>query len=295
MAIDLSDFCIDSDNEEADFSTSRIESRSLCECGGTFLICNIDGTEVSRCVNCDSIEESNGMETNVKSTGLTIDQTKNVFKELQIFNKNCVGAGIRPFDDRTISIAVDIFSLIRGYRGETRNKNRKQHLGASIYIACQIQNNMRSRKEIQLFCTLADRNITTALTELQTAINTKTIMLSYPLPDPRKAFTRGVCLRVEKDNKTNMTDEDVGKLYDDVLYILEVISSNILICSNFDSKTLGAIYITLRLHGYAYIQLQHLCTLAFVHLETVQTITECVKNNEHLFTVFNERYKRMKE
>ena len=282
---------MDNDFDTFDFNSYRIESVDICECGGTFIRGNDDELVCDTCFGVNETcvgEYMDRIDDQIKQSGLTTEQRKTLYKKLVSMNKNCIAAGIRPFDEKHITMTIDLFSKMREHtpKPRTRNKNRREQLGAYLYKVGKQLNNVRSKKEIQVFCGLPDRNITAASSELQIAINSGKLDLGYEEKDIRESFTRSICLKI------NIIDEEkITKLYEDVKYILDVVIDNILISSNFDSRTLGAVYIALRLNGYSDIQLQFLCKITLIHIETVQTFIEVIKANKHLFTVFEERFK----
>lgn len=270
-----------------DFDDYRIGTSDECDCGGIFTV-GIDDELV--CSDCGRINDMmlsdymTRMDDKIKEDGLSAEQRRALYKKLQAMNKNCEAAGIRPFDEEHITLTMDLFSKMRAYtpKPRTRNKNRREQLGAYLYEVGKILNNVRSKKEIQLFCGLPDRNITTALSELQIAENLGKLDLNYEKKDIRESFTRCICLKIGINDETI-----IKKISDDVIYILDIVIDNILLSSNFDSRTLGAVYIALRLNKYSSVELQHLCKISLIHIETVQTFIEVVKSNKHLFTRYN--------
>ena len=280
------------DDLDIDFSNYRITSDNSCECGGTYTVTCINGSDTVLCNLCNAVNDESivNMDSMVKPTELNPEQRKGVCREICNLNKHCIKNGIRPLDDTIISITIDIFGSIKPFTKETRNKNRRQYLAACTYFAGLAYDFQRSKREIQNIFAIWDRNITNPINTIQMAMNRGLIKIDYTLHDPRHAFMRGVCLRVYKKDKTPLTEEDIELIYKDHFYVLEVITDNILISSNFDSKNLGAVFIALRMNDYSHIELSQLCSLTMIHLETVHAVVENVKNSSHLFTKFVDRY-----
>lgn len=275
---------------EDEFGAYRINQDEYCECGGAFIISIDDEIMCEECGKIIDISLTDYIETmddRIKESGLNDEQRKALYKKLQAMNKNCSSTGLRPFDEEYISLAIDIFAKMRPFtpKPRTRNKNRREQLGACLYVAGKLLGNVRSKKEIQLFCGLPDRNITAALSELQIAQNTGNLDIDFGGKDIKESFTRCICLKIGIHD-----EQKIKEVVRDVIYIIDIVTSNLLLSSNFDSKTLGAVYISLRLNGFPAVTIKNLCAISFIHTETVSSFTDMVKANWHLFNEFNLRW-----
>jgi len=278
----------DDDDCHLDFSKFKTKFSNICEhCGGSVqleneeVVCTVCHL-ISRSSADDFNEHTNQMAT-VKV--LTAEQCRNVTYEIEMMNKDCDQIGIRPLPRIIISTAVSIFSDLKKCIDETRNKKRRQYIASCLYISSRIHNLLRSKKEIQLFCGLSDRNITTTISEIYIAINLGTISING-MKDIRTSFTKSICAKME------VPDEYVDNICSDAVYITDVISYNMLLSSNFDGKTLGAVYVALRVNGFD-VSIQDICRTSSVNTDTVKNVNSIVFNNMYLFTRFTERCQKI--
>lgn len=284
------DIWYDDEDEDIDYDFSKFKKKFsvICEhCEG--LIRVQDNKMV--CESCHLIstqsvddydEHANRMDT-IKV--LTNDQCRQVTHEYEMMNKDCELSNVRPLPKIIISTAVNIFSDLKKCIDETRNKKRRQYMAACLYISSRVHNLLRSKKEIQLFCGLSDRNITTTISEIYVAVNKGDIAIEG-LKDVRVSFTKSICAKI------NISDKHIDSVCCDVVYITEIISANMLISSNFDGKTLGAVYVALKINGFD-IDVKKLCKTSSVNVDTVQNVAKIIFNEMLLFTRFTERCQKI--
>ena len=275
----------DSDEDEIpDFSQFKTKFSDVCEHCGGFI--QLENDELV-CISCQMISKSTVDDytehTNQMATAkvLSNEQCKQLTREIEMMNKDCEQIGVRPLPRIIIATAVNIFSDLKKCIDETRNKKRRQYIASCLYVASRIHNLLRSKKEIQLFCGLSDRNITTTISEIYVAMNRGTISIDG-LKDIRTSFARSICA------KMGIPEEHIESICLDVVYITDVISSNMLISSNFDGKTLGAVYVAFRVNGFK-VSIVDICKTSSVNTDTVKNVNSIVFNNMYLFTRFTER------
>lgn len=277
-------------DDECDFSQFRTEYNNECmHCGGSILMvddelictsCNM----ISHCSVEDYIEHTNKI-TTIKT--MSVDQCKQLVRDIELMNKDCHLVNVRPLPRLIINTAVNIFSDLKKCIDETRNKKRRQYIASCLYVSSRIHNLLRSRKEIQLFCGLSDRNITTTISEIYVAVNKGTIKIDG-LKDIRISFAKSICTIF------NINDKFIDNICSDVIYIMDIISNNMLISSNFDGKTLGSVYVSLKINGFD-IDAKEIASISSINIDTIMNINKVVFNNNHLFTRFNDRCLKIAE
>ena len=255
-------------------------------CGGNFqlsedlLICdNIDCRMISERNYEDILNIAN---THLVVKGISIEQRKQVYKELEIKNKTSDQVGVLPLPREVIDSTVDLFAQLKNCRPETRNKKRCQYLGSCIYLRCIAHGLMRSKRDIQLLCGLTDRNLTTTIGEIEMEINKGNIIVDSNY-DIRDSNTNSICVKLK------IPDSMISSICSDVNYILDVLASKMLVSSNFDAKILGAIFSAIRLRGFA-IDLKYICNLSAINPETVRNVINIITDNMILFTRFADRF-----
>lgn len=279
----------ESDEDEVpDFSKFRTKFTGTCEyCNGDLEL----DDDMFICIDCHAISSATlddyNEHTNQLATTkvLSNEQSKQLTREIELMNKNCEQINIRPLPRIVITTAVNIFSELKKCIDETRNKKRRQYIASCIYVASCTHNLLRSKKEIQLFCGLSDRNITTTISEIYVAMN-KGIINIEGLKDIRVSFTKSICAKLGIDIKYY---DDISA---DVIYIIDVISANMLITSNFDSKVLGAIYVALRVNGFK-VTVKEVCDMTSVNTDTVNKIKHIIHDRMYLFTKLNDRCRKI--
>ena len=268
------------------------ESVMICsKCGGNFLpidnvlICdNQDCRMISEHSYEDIILISNTMQT-VRT--ISIEQRKQIYKELELMNKIAEQVGVLPLPKEVIDATVELFAQLKNCRPETRNKKRRQLEGSCIYLTCIGLGLMRTKKDIQLLCGLTDRNLTTTIGEIEMEINKGNIKLEQKY-DIRDSGTNSICMKI------GIPSNVIPQIIDDVRYILEIVSDNMLVSSNFDSKLLSAIFIAIRVSGYN-VNLKHICNISIINSETVMNIINICIDNMHLFDRFSYRCEQAEE
>jgi hypothetical protein len=75
---------------------------------------------------------------------------------------------------------------------------------------------------------------------------------------------------------------------------MDIISNNMLISSNFDGKTLGSVYVSLKINGFD-IDAKEIASISSINIDTIMNINKVVFNNNHLFTRFNDRCLKIAE
>jgi transcription initiation factor TFIIIB Brf1 subunit/transcription initiation factor TFIIB len=278
----------ESDDEECDFSHFRTQFSSKCDyCDGLIQMQNDEMV----CTSCHMISRSSVDEyvehTNQMSTvkALSTDQCKQLTREIEIMNKDCELVSVRPLPRIIIATAVNIFSDLKKCIDETRNKKRRQYIASCLYVASRIHNLLRSKKEIQLFCGLSDRNITTTISEIYVEMNKGNIEIDG-LKDIRTSFTKSICAKI------GIPQQHIDAVCSDVLYVTDVIAANMLISSNFDGKTLGAVYVALKVNGFD-PDIKQLCSTSSVNVDTVKNVNRSVFNNLELFSIFTGRCEKI--
>jgi transcription initiation factor TFIIIB Brf1 subunit/transcription initiation factor TFIIB len=277
----------DSD-DECDFAHFRTQFNSKCDyCDG---LIQMQSDEMV-CTTCHMISKSSVDEyvehTNQMTTikALSTDQCKQLTREIEIMNKDCELVNVRPLPRIIIATAVNIFSDLKKCIDETRNKKRRQYIASCLYVASRIHNLLRSKKEIQLFCGLSDRNITTTISEIYVEMNKGNIEIEG-LKDIRTSFTKSICAKI------GIPERHIDNVVSDVLYVTDVIAANMLISSNFDGKTLGAVYVALKVNGFT-PDIKLLCSTSSVNVETVRNVNRSVFNNLPLFDHLTSRCEKI--
>lgn len=271
-------------DDDYDLDDFKISSNDTCYCGGTYIV--FDSTV--KCNQCSDImdmrpeEYIENLESHVdmKKIELTLEQRKSIRKEIELLNKDAK----QKLQDNIIDTAVDIFAELRGLVGETRNKKRQQYLACCIYKACTYHDSACTRRAIQVFCNLDGRNISAQLNVIQIFLNAgKLDPLKYK-NDTKKSFVNGTFNKLKIDS-----EELKEKVYQDVVYISDIVENKLQISSNSDSRIVGAIYIAMRLNKHK-INLQKICDLSSINSETIQSIINKVKENKNLFPLFEKRF-----
>tara|TARA_B110000908_G_scaffold113440_1_gene133091 strand:- start:15587 stop:16531 length:945 start_codon:yes stop_codon:yes gene_type:complete len=278
----------ESENDECDFSHFRTQFNNKCTyCDGLIQVQNDEMV----CTSCHMISKSSVDEyvehTNQMTTikALSTDQCKQLTREIDIMNKDCELVSVRPLPRIIIATAVNIFSDLKKCIDETRNKKRRQYIASCLYVASRIHNLLRSKKEIQLFCGLSDRNITTTISEIYVEMNKGNIEIEG-LKDIRTSFTKSICAKI------GIPDRLIDRICSDVIYVTDVIAANMLISSNFDGKTLGAVYVALKVNGFS-PDIKELCSTSSVNVDTVRNVNRSVFNNLPLFSQFTKRCEKI--
>ena len=256
--------------------------------------CGVDYNITSYGIMCEScgtiapysIEEFMDLmeyETPAKKYNLTIEQCKALKNEFANLNKRAFDENRKSIDNETIEFAMDLFSDIRPFIAETRNKRRQQYIAACILKAGRVLKITRTKKEVLIFCGLVDRNITKPLNMIDSLILQKHLSADKYEVDVKDSFITGMF------HKLNILEDDREAVKQDALYVLTIMEDILLISSNFDSKLITVIYIALRLNGYA-ISLKYICSITCLHIETINSIIDRIKKNNNLFIRFNERF-----
>ena len=282
--IGLADSDFEYDSESEDSKPDNHEKYIKCECGGNFQLFN----DIVICDTCNrtsdySIDDINKI-TDTKISliyGATAEQRKQVRKDLEIRNKNAIQMGIMPLSDKVINGVVDFFSDLKKWRSETRNKKRCQYLGSCIWFVCIQEGQWRTQKDIQAFCGLSDRNLTTTIGEIIMEMNLGKIKYAINL-DSRESYCTSICLKEKIDERC------IPMICDDVKYISDIITEHMLISSNSNSKILGSIFCGIRLHGFN-INLKKICISNKINPETVINVINSISENMYLFHILNER------
>lgn len=247
--------------------------------------------DIVMCENCNIISDYNindfsdmlEKENPTKQYNLSYEQCKALKNDIAYMNKIAFDNNRMSIDKETINFAMDLFSDIRPFISETRNKRRRQYIAACLYKAGRVLNIARTKKEILLFCGLTDRNITTPLNTIDILILNKNINSDKYKVDIKESFIAGIF------HKLNVEKKEHSRIQDDIIYILDILEVKLLVSSNFDSKIITAIYIALRLNGYA-VSLKYICKQTCLHIETIHSIIDMVKKNHKSFTRFNARF-----
>ena len=278
----------DSDNEldNENIEPVSYESIMTCSrCGGTFqtidemMICN---NEKCRMISDQSTEDITILKNSIPTTKtISIEQRNQIYKELKIMNKIADQIGVLPLPDEIIHSTVDLFAQLKNCRPETRNKKRRQLQGSCIYLRCIAHGLMRTRKDIQRLCGLTDRNLTTTIGEIEMEINKGNIILNG-VYDIRASNTNSICIKLK------IPESIIPNIIEDVKYIHDILSENMLISSNFDSKILAAIFISISYYGYE-VNLKYICKISAINSETVYNIINICTDNMELFTRFSDR------
>ena len=202
-------------------------------------------------------------------------------------NKIAEQVGVLPLPEEVIHSTVDLFAQLKNCRPETRNKKRRQLQGSCIYLRCIAHGLMRTRKDIQLLCGLTDRNLTTTIGEIEMEINKGKILFNNTY-DIRDSNTNSICL------KLNIPESNIPVIMEDVRYLLDILTENMLVSSNFDSKILGAIFVAISINGYN-VNLEYICNLSAINADTVSNIINICTDNMELFTKFSDRCEEIEQ
>ena len=277
---------LDSDDEDnVDIDPISYESIMTCSCGGTFQ--NIDdvimcSNEHCRKISSNSNEDLTMIKELIPTTkSISVEQRHQIYRELKLMNKMAEQVDVLPLTDEVINGSVELFGQLKNVRPETRNKKRKQLQGSCIYLICVSYGLMRTKKDIQKLCGLTDRNLTTTIGEIEIEINKGNITLPSNW-DIRESTTNSICIKLQ------IPETVIPSIIDDVKYVLEIISDNILVSSNFDSKILGAIFIVISYYGYD-INLKYICKVSIINSETVFNVISTCTDNMFLFKRFSDR------
>ena len=186
-----------------------------------------------------------------------------------------------PLSDKVINGVVDLFAQLKKCRSETRNKKRCQYVGSCIWFVSIYEGQWRTQKDIQAFCGLSDRNLTTTIGEIIMEINLGKIKFAVNL-DSRDSYCTSICI------KEKIEEKYIPLISDDVKYISNTITENMLISSNSNSKILGSIFCAIRIHGFN-IDLKKICIINKINPETVINVINAISENMYLFHLLNER------
>lgn len=279
-------------NDVMELPTIDYNSIMICgKCGGNYqpidnlLICdNSDCRMISEHNYDDIVMLSNTMST-IK--GISIEQRKQIYKELELMNKIADQVGVLPLPKEIIDSTVELFAQLKNCRPETRNKKRRQLEGSCIYLSCIAHGLMRTKKDVQLLCGLTDRNLTTTISEIEMEINKGNIKMDFNY-DIRDSNTNSICLKI------GIPPKYISQISDDVRYILDIIANNMLASSNFDSKILGAIFIAIRVNGFK-VNLKQICNLSVINPDTVANIVSICTDRMELFERFTQRCEQIEE
>lgn len=276
----------DDDLDDRCFNPISFESIMTCgRCGGIFQ--TIDDMMVCNNENCRLISDKSSEDIIILKDSLpttktiSSEQRHQIYKELKIMNKIADQTGVLPLPDEVIHSTVDLFAQLKKCRPETRNKKRRQLQGSCIYLRCIAHGLMRTRKDIQRLCGLTDRNLTTTIGEIEMEINRGNIILNGTY-DIRASNTNSICIKLK------IAENIIPSIIEDVKYILDIFSDHMLISSNFDSKILSAIFISVSYHGYE-INLKYICKISAINSETVINIVNICTDNMVLFTRFSDK------
>ena len=282
----------DSDSPEETPLVPNINYKQIMicgRCGGNFrlaedlLICD---NEECRMISERNYEDIlNIANTHLVVKGISIEQRKQVYKELEIKNKTADQVGVLPLPREIIDSTVDLFAQLKHCRPETRNKKRCQYLGSCIYLRCIAHGLMRSKRDIQLLMGLTDRNLTTTIGEIEMETNKGNIIIDSNY-DIRDSNTNSICVKV------GIPDSMISNICTDVNYILDVLSSKMLVSSNFDAKILGAIFSAIRINGFS-VDLKYICNLSAINSETVRNVINIITDNMIIFTRFADRFEQI--
>ena len=287
------EFCdFDDSDDQLAIPSINYNSILVCsKCGGNYqpidnlLICdNSDCRMISEHNYDDIVMISNTMST-IK--GISIEQRKQIYKELELMNKIADQVGVLPLPREIIDSTVELFAQLKNCRPETRNKKRRQLEGSCIYLTCIAHGLMRTKKDVQLLCGLTDRNLTTTISEIEMEINKGNIKMEFNY-DIRDSNTNSICLKI------GIPPEFIPQIIDDVRYVLDIIADNMLVSSNFDSKILGAVFIAIRVNGFR-VNLKQICNLSIINPDTVAGIVNICTDRMELFERFTIRCEQIEE
>jgi len=245
------------------------------------------------CIRCGTISTTSqeeiifyqqqfSVQTNAASI---VNQQKNLERFFSIHNKDADQKGIKQLSSAVVSTAIDLFMEYRGKKSETRNKKRVRYIGACIYFACQMHNQIRDKKEIQQFLDIPDRNISTAITDMEIEFNQGKINMAKPLLDSRFSITDKLCHLLKVDAK------NIEQIRADMLYVTEIIFKNMLTTNNSEIINKAAIFISLRVNGVQ-VSKNDFCKLCNTkRKDTMTKIINVVTENMYLFKRFNDRFR----
>lgn len=277
---------LDSDDEDTlNIDPISCESIMTCSCGGTFQ--NIDDVIICSNEHCRKISNSSNEDMTIvkdlipTTKSISVEQRHQIYKELKLMNKMAEQIDVLPLPDEIINGSVELFGQLKNVRPETRNKKRRQLQGSCIYLICIAYGLMRTKKDIQKLCGLTDRNLTTTIGEIEIEMNKGNITLPSNW-DVRESTVNSICIKLQ------IPEKSIPSITDDVKYVLNIISDNILVSSNFDSKILGAIFIVISYHGYD-IDLKYICKISIINSETVFNVINTCTDNMFLFKRFSDR------
>ena len=222
-----------SDNDSPPLHTDYNAITKCGKCGARFeifdtrLICENDECRMISEQSYDDVLKFSDAIPIIK--GITVEQRRQIYKELEARNKNASLINILPLPKEIIDSTVDLFAQLKNCRPETRNKKRCQYLGSCIYLRCIAHGLMRTKKDIQFLCGLVDRNLTTTIGEIQMEMNLGSIKITSTY-DIRDSNTNSICVKI------NIPDSEIEHIILDVRYILDILATYMLISSNFDSK-----------------------------------------------------------